>query len=120
MGTTQPSEIVALEERLRAAELGPDPEPFRELLDDHVVLLAQDGAPISKAMVVQAHEHSSRQKFERVEFEDVQMADHDDVVVVVCRTRYSAARKSFVLKTVRIWKRTDRWRVIAAAMYVVD
>jgi hypothetical protein len=37
------TEIAALEERLRLAELGPDPKFFEDALADGVVLVSQDG-----------------------------------------------------------------------------
>lgn len=54
MSATQ-TEISALEESLRLAELGPDPQVFEDALNDAVVLVAQDGVRISKQHVVEAH-----------------------------------------------------------------
>ena len=49
-------EIAILEERLRVAELGPDPAVFEELLADDVVLVAENGQPFfAKQRVVDAH-----------------------------------------------------------------
>ena len=113
-------EILELEERLSDAELGPDQRVFQELLDDEVILVAQDGVPLTKAMVVEAHDPSKGRKFERVERSDVRVVEKGAAVVVMCRMRYFTASSSFALKFVRVWLRTDRWRIIAAAVYTAD
>jgi hypothetical protein len=59
------SEIMSLEERLRLAELGPDPKFFEEVLADQVVLM-QDGQTFPKTKVVQAHQPGAGPKFTRV------------------------------------------------------
>ena len=53
-------EIAVLEERLRQAELGPDPETFEDLLADNVVLVDQSGTPaLAKQKVVETAGRSS-------------------------------------------------------------
>ena len=80
------SEITELEERLRQAELGPDPAFFQEALADEAVLVGQDGQPaMPKAKVVQAHQPGSGPKFTRVEMSDMQIVEHDSAAVVTCK-----------------------------------
>ena len=120
MNTTLRSEVAALEERLRVAELGPDQRTFDELLADDVVLVAQDGAPFTKAMVVQAHDAGPGQKFTRVDVSELEIVDHGSTAVVTCRTQYHTRERSFTLKMMRVWLRSDGWKIIAAAMHAVD
>src|SRR4029077_11304374 len=50
-------EIGALEERLRLAELGPDPKFYEEALADDAVLVSQNGQPsMAKSKVIEAHQ----------------------------------------------------------------
>jgi hypothetical protein len=50
-------EIAALEERLRLAELGPDPKFYEDALADDAVLVSQDGQPsMAKSKVIEAHQ----------------------------------------------------------------
>ena len=44
--STVEAEIAELEERLRLAELGPDPKFFEEVPDDDVVLGSEEGQPL--------------------------------------------------------------------------
>ena len=65
-------EIRALEERLRQAELGPDPTVFEELLDDDAILVDQQGhAARAKRQVVEAHTPGKGPKFTAVEMSDL-------------------------------------------------
>src|SRR5436853_933540 len=69
-------EIAILEERLRVAELGPDPAVFDELLADDVILVAENGQPFfAKQKVVDAHRAGAAPKFTRVEMRDLQIVD---------------------------------------------
>ncbi len=65
MSTVQ-SEIAALEERLRLAELGPDPKFFEEALTDDAVLVSQDGQSLAKSEVIEAHQPGKGPKFTRL------------------------------------------------------
>jgi hypothetical protein len=110
------SEIVSLEERLRLAELGPDPKFFEEVLADGVVLL-QDGQTFPKAKVVQAHQPGAGPKFTRVEMSDMNIIDHDVAAVVTCRGTFEGPSSTTTLKFTRVWLKTrDRWQIIAAAV----
>lgn len=71
-------EIMALEEELRQAELGPDPAFFERVLADDVLL---DGQRL-KSRVVEAHRPGNGPKFTRVEMSDLAVIDHGDAAVV--------------------------------------
>lgn len=112
MGTTD--EIMALEERLRQAELGPDPTFFEEYLADDVVL---DGQQL-KAKVVEAHRPGSGkgQKFTKVEMSDFKLVEHGPAVVVTCQGHYEGPQFTGTLKFMRVWLKEDgRWRIIAGS-----
>jgi ketosteroid isomerase-like protein len=113
------SEIVEVEERLRQAELGPDPAVFEELLADEAVMVGQDGQPShAKAKVVQAHQPGAGPKFTRVENADVEIVEHGDAAAVVtCKGTYEAPNGSFTLRFMRVWlKRNGRWQIIAGSI----
>jgi hypothetical protein len=116
MGTR--SEIEELEERLRQAELGPDPAFFQEALADDAVLVGQDGqASMQKAKVVQAHQPGSGPKFTRVEMSDMKIVEHDGAAVVTCRGTFEGPKGSTTLKFMRVWlKRENRWQIIAGSI----
>lgn len=112
MGTTD--EVMHLEERLRQAELGPDPTFFEEYLADDVVL---DGQQL-KAKVVEAHRPGSGkgQKFTKVEMSDFKLVEHGPAVVVTCQGHYEGPQFTGTLKFMRVWLKEDgRWRIIAGA-----
>ena len=110
------TEIALLEERLRLAELGPDPKFFEEVLADQVVLV-QDGQTFSKARVVQAHQPGAGPKFTRVEMRDLSIIDYGVAAVVTCRGIYEGTGTNVTLKFTRVWLKThDRWQIIAAAV----
>ena len=110
------SEIVLLEERLRLAELGPDPKFFEQVLADEVVLV-QDGEMFPKATVVQAHQPGGGPKFTRVEMRDTNIIDYGVAAVVTCRGIYEGPGTNVTLKLTRVWLKTrDRWQIIAAAV----
>lgn len=115
---TVQSEIAALEERLRLAELGPDPEFFEEALADDVVLVSQDGQPsFAKSKVVEAHQSGKGPKFSRVEMRDMKILDHGTAAVVTCRGTYEDPQSNFTLKFMRVWlKKNNRWQIIAGSV----
>jgi hypothetical protein len=117
MSTVQ-SEIAELEERLRVAELGPDPRFFEEVLADEAVLVGEDGqAFFAKAKVVEAHEPGKGPKFTRVEISDLKILDHGVASVVTCRATYESAQSSVTLKFMRVWlKKNNRWQIIAGSV----
>ncbi len=49
---TAREEILKLEERLREAELGPDPSFFQEFLDDKAIMVSGGEATFTKKKVV--------------------------------------------------------------------
>jgi len=117
MSTVQ-SEIAALEERLRLAELGPDPTFFEESLADNVVLVSPDGqASLAKTQIVEAHRPGKGPKFTRVEMSDVKVVDHGAAAVVTCRGAYEGPHMSATLKFMRVWLKKDgRWQIIAGSV----
>jgi hypothetical protein len=106
-------EITALEERLRQAELGPDPEFFEEALADDAVL---DGQRV-KAKVIAAHQPGQGPKFTQVEMSDLQIVDHGLAAVVTCKGTYEGPQWSGTLKFTRVWLKKDgRWQIIAGSV----
>jgi len=117
MSTVQ-REIAALEERLRLAELGPDPKFFEEALADDAVLVSQDGQPsLAKSKVVEAHQPGKGPKFNRVEISDMKIVEHGIAAVVTCRGTFEGPQFSGTLKFMRVWlKKRDRWQIIAGSI----
>ena len=106
-------EIIELEERLRQAELEPDPAFFEKMIADDAVI---DGQRI-KEKIVAAHRPGGGPKFARVEVSDIEIADHGSAAVVTCTGAYEGADWSGSLKFVRVWlKRNRRWQIIAASI----
>src|SRR5262245_29432810 len=112
------AEITAMEERLRQAELGPDPDFFEQALADNAVLVSQDGeAGMPKAKIVEAHRPGKNPKFTNVEVNDTQIVDHGNTAVVASRWTYENAQGRFTLKFMRVWlKKNDRWQIIAGSI----
>jgi ketosteroid isomerase-like protein len=117
MSTVQ-NEITALEERLRLAELGPDPTVFEDVLADDAVLVSEDGHPsLAKRQVVEAHRPGQGPKFTRVEISDLQILDHGVAAVVTCTGVYEGPQFSVTLRLMRVWlKKNDRWQIVAGAI----
>jgi ketosteroid isomerase-like protein len=118
MSTTE-TEIAALEERLRLAELGPDPRVFEELLADDAVLADQSGTPaFAKAKIVAAHQPGPGPKFTRVETRNLQIVDHGQAAVVTCEAFYEGPQFTGTLKFLRVWLRQPdgRWQIIAGSI----
>ena len=105
-------EILALEEALRKAELGPDPSFFERVLADDAVLDGQ----FAKAKVVAAHQPGGPAKFTRVEMSDFQVTEHGPAVVVTCNGLYESPGGSHALTFMRVWlKEASGWRIIAGS-----
>ncbi len=106
-------EVMKLEERLREAELGPDPKFFEERLADDAVLDGQ----LMKEKIVEAHRPNSKApKFTKVEMKDYQYTDHGSAVVVTCRGIYEGPQWSGTLKFMRVWvKKGDQWQIVAGS-----
>jgi uncharacterized protein (TIGR02246 family) len=116
--STVQTEINELEERLRLAELGPDPKFFEDALADDAVLVSQNGEPpYSKAQIVDAHKPGKGQKFTRVEMRNTRIVDHGTAVVVTCEGTYESPQSTFTLKFMRVWLKKDgRWQIIAGSI----
>ena len=112
------AEITALEERLRLAELEPDPAFFKDALADDVVVVAEDGQPFfAKAKIVEAHQPGKAPKFTRVEMSDMKIIDHGTAAVVTCRGIYEGSNSSVSLKFMRVWlKKNNRWKIVAGSI----
>ena len=107
-------EIRKLEERLRQAELGPDPGFFEAHLADDAVI---DGQQL-KARIVEAHTPGSGkgQKFTNVDMSDFSFVDHSPVVVVTCQGTFQGPAGTQSLRFMRVWlKQRDRWFIVAAS-----
>ena len=116
--STVADEIRRLEERLRQAELGPDPDVFEELLADDAILVDQEGrAARAKRKVVEAHRPGKGPKFTAVETSDMQIVDHGSAAVVTCTGRFTGPQFSGVLKFMRVWvKKNGRWQIVAGSI----
>ena len=111
-------QIRALEERLRQAELGPDPAVFEELLDEDAVLVDQEGrAARAKRKVVEAHRPGKGPKFTAVEMTDLQITAHENAAVVTCTGRFTGPQFTGALRFMRVWlKKGGRWRIVAGSV----
>jgi hypothetical protein len=106
-------EILELEEKLRQAELGPDPHYFERHLDGDALLDGQK----AKAKVVSAHQPGGTAKFTRVEMSEMQVIDHGDSAVVTCLGAYEGTMGKFALRFMRVWvKKHGEWRIIEATV----
>jgi hypothetical protein len=112
-------DIEVLEERLRQAELGPDPETFEDLLADNAVLVDQGGAAtLAKRKVVEAHRAGKGPKFTAVEVSDLRIVDHGTLAVVTCTTAFTGPQWSGTLKFMRVWQRKNgRWQIVAGSIH---
>ena len=117
MDTVQ-NEIAALEERLRLAELGPDPTFFEEVLADEAVMVSREGEPfLAKSKVVEAHQPGKGPRFTRVEMSDLKIVGHGSAAVVTCRGTYETPESAITLKFMRVWlKKGERWQIIAGSI----
>jgi hypothetical protein len=107
-------EILALEEELRLAELGPDPAFFERRLAENVVLDGQ----LAKSKVVAAHQPGGSAKFTRVEMSDFRLVEHGPAVVVTCTGAYEGPSGSHTLKFMRVWlKQQAQWQIIAGSVW---
>jgi hypothetical protein len=112
------TEIAALEEGLRRAELGPDAEFFDRVLADNVALISEDGERFTKTQVVDAHRPGKGSPFTRVDMSEIVILDHGPVAVVTCTGAYEGPQFTGALRFLRVWQKTDnRWQIIAAAVY---
>jgi len=99
-------EIRELENRLRLAELGPDPDFFNDILAEDAILDGQR----AKAKVVAAHQPGKGSEFTKVEMTNFEFVDHGFAVVVTCTGSYESPQWSGTLKFMRVWlKRDNRW-----------
>lgn len=116
--TTVRNEITQLEERLRQAEIAPDPSVFEELLDDNVLLTGEDGRPFfAKQKVVEAHRPGKGPKFTHVDVTNVQIVEHGGAAVVTCSATFAGPQGTFTLQFLRVWVRKDgKWRIVAGSV----
>jgi hypothetical protein len=106
-------EILALEEQLRLAELGPDAAFFERVLADDAVLDGQ----LAKSKVVAAHQATGSAKFTQVEMSDFQVFAHGPAAVVTCTGSYVGPRGSHTLQFMRVWlKKAEGWQIIAGSV----
>ena len=112
-------EIAALEEQLRQAELGPDPEVFEELLADDAVLVDQQGnAAQAKKKVVEVHRPGKGPKFSEVTVSDMRIVDQGNAAVVTCTGHFKGPQFTGALKFMRVWlKRNGRWQIVAGSIH---
>lgn len=93
-------EIMHLEERLRQAELAPDPSFFEEYLADDAVL---DGRQL-KTKVVDAHRPGAGkgEKFTKVEMQYLTFVERGPAVVLTCEGQYEGHQFTDTLKFMRV------------------
>ena len=112
------AEVAALEESLRLAELGPNPEVFERVLADDAVLVDHNGFPITKEQVVEAHRPGNGPKFTSVEMKDLNIVENGDASIVTCTGTYEGPNGRFSLKFLRVWLwRDDRFQIVAASIH---
>jgi Domain of unknown function (DUF4440) len=111
-------DIEVIEERLRQAELGPDPSFFEEALADDAVFVSNGDPAFAKKQVVEAHRPGNGPKFTAVEMTDMSIVEQGPVAAVVTgKGTYEAPGGTFTLKFMRLWlKKHDRWQVVAASV----
>lgn len=110
--------ILELEEKLKQAELGPDPSFFQQYLDDNMTLLWNGEVCRPKNHIVEAHKPEKGNKFTKVEMTDMEVVDHGDSAVVTCKGRYEGANGVHEIKFMRVWSRKpEGWRIIAGINY---
>jgi ketosteroid isomerase-like protein len=110
-------EILALEEQLRLAELGPDATFFERFLADDVVLDGQ----LAKSKVVEAHRPTGSAKFTNVEMSDLIVHEHGQAAVVTCTGKYDGPKASHTLQFMRVWlKKPMGWQIIAGSVANAD
>jgi uncharacterized protein (TIGR02246 family) len=116
--TAVQDEIAALEERLRQAELGPDPDFFQAILADDVVLMQNGDASLTKKNVIDGHQRGHGPKFTHVELRDMRIVDHGDAAVVTCAGTFTPPDgKAATLKFMRVWLKTgERWQIVAGSI----
>jgi ketosteroid isomerase-like protein len=120
--STVEAEIAALEEGLRKAELGPDPDFFEASLADDAMFLSPGEPPtFAKAKVVEAHRSMNGQKFTNVEMRDMRILDHGVGAVVTCDGTYESPEATTTLRFLRVWLKKDAgWRIIAVTILPID
>jgi hypothetical protein len=111
-------EIEVIEERLRQAELGPDPSFFEEALADDAVFVSNGDPAFDKRQVVEAHRPGNGPKFTAVEMTDMRIVEQGPAAAVVTgKGTYDAPGNTFTLKFMRLWLKTnDRWQMVAASI----
>ena len=112
------TEIEVIEERLRQAELGPDPSFFEEALADEAVFLSNGDPTFGKNQVVEAHRPGNSPKFTAVQMSDMSIVQHGPAAAVVTgKGTYETPGGTFTLKFMRLWlKKDDRWQIVAASI----
>src|ERR1700749_836804 len=91
------TEIAAVEERLRLAQLHSDAKSVEDLLDDHLLLLS-DGSPFfAKARMLEVYK-PGRGRLVSVEWKNVQIIEFGKAAVVICRGVYQAAQMQLTLQ----------------------
>ncbi len=123
MTSTVESEILELEERLRLADLTPDPDFFQTYLDDQMVLMA-DGDICSyspKSFIVDRHRPGKAQKFDRIKITEMKILIQGETAIVTCVGNFEGPGGNFGMTFMRVWvKKADGWRVVAGAMSQLD
>lgn len=116
-------EIADLEERLRLADLKPDPVFFQNHLDDQMVLMV-DGDICShspKAYIVDKHQPGKAPKFDRVEISDLKILDQAGTAIVTGFGSYEGPDGKFAMNFMRIWvRKTEGWRIVAGSITHLD
>jgi hypothetical protein len=108
------AEVKELENKLRLAELGPDPQFFADHIADGALL---DGQRL-KDKVIAAHQPGKDPKFTKVEMSGYEYSDHGDAVVVKCTGAFEGPQWSGTLHFMRVWlRRSGRWQIIAGTTH---
>lgn len=116
------TEIAKLEEQLRLAELGPDPDFFETILDDDAVIFSEEGKPSrAKAKIVKAHRPGQGPKFHSVKMKNMKIVDQGAVAIVTCKGEFKGPGVNVAFNFMRVWmKKNRRWQVVAASIAKAD
>jgi hypothetical protein len=98
--------------------LGPNPHVFEELLDDEMLIVAEDGQiHLAKSRIVEAHQPGKAPKFSDVNIDEVRIFDHGCAAVVTCSGTFVGPQGTFVRKFMRVWARKpDGWKIVAGSV----
>lgn len=123
MSSVSDREISALEDELRAAQLGADVETLDRLISEHLLFTGPDGALATKDDDLRAYRDGVMRVTMHEPEETRVRRVGTDVAVVALRTRvagsYGGVPFAGVARYTRVWAREDgRWRIVGGHVSV--